>query len=70
MDNVFIERFWRTLKHGHLYLAPPMDGIALYQSCARFIERYNNKRKHSSLGYRTPAACYRVAALRYQQNNE
>ena len=62
IDNVFIERFWRTLKHGHLYLAPPMDGIALYQSCARFIERYNNKRKHSSLGYRTPAACYRVAA--------
>lgn len=62
IDNVFIERFWRTLKHGHLYLSPPVDGIALYQSCARFIERYNNKRKHSSLGYRTPAACYRAAA--------
>ena len=62
IDNVFIERFWRTLKHGHLYLSPPVDGIALYQSCARFIERYNNQRKHSSLGYRTPAACYHMAA--------
>jgi len=39
-----------TLKHGQLYLPPPVDGIALYQSCARFIERYNDKRKHSSLG--------------------
>jgi putative transposase len=62
IDNVFIERFWRTLKHDHLYLSPPVDGIALYQSCAQFIERYNNRRKHSSLGYRTPAACYRMAA--------
>ncbi len=51
-----------TLKHGHLYLSPPVDVIALYQSGARFIERYNTNRKHSSLGYRTPAACYRVAA--------
>lgn len=62
IDNVFIERFWRTLKHGYLYLSPPVDGIALHQSCARFIERYNNQRKHSSLSYRTPAACFRAVA--------
>jgi hypothetical protein len=39
-----------------------VDGIALYQGCARFIDRFNNKCEHSSLGYRTPAACYRAAA--------
>ena len=60
--NVFIERFWRTLKHNHLYLAPPVDGLALYASCKRFVDRYNNRRLHSSLAYRTPAACYRIAA--------
>jgi len=62
IDNVFIERFWRTLKHEHLYLAPPVDGLALYASCKAFVDRYNNRRKHSSLGYRTPADCYRLAA--------
>jgi|688.fasta_scaffold408694_2 putative transposase len=62
IDNVFIERFWRTLKHDHLYLAPPTDGLALYQSCERFVDRYNHRRLHSSLDYRTPAACYHMAA--------
>jgi putative transposase len=62
IDNVFIERFWRTLKHDHLYLVPPTDGLALYQSCERFVDRYNHRRLHSSLDYRTPAACYHMAA--------
>jgi putative transposase len=62
IDNVFFERFWRTLKHDHLYLAPPTDGLALYQSCERFVDRYNNLRLHSSLDHRTPAACYHMAA--------
>ncbi|MBK8947569.1 MAG: transposase [Flavobacteriales bacterium] len=51
----------------HAQARSPVPGSAhgwyrTLPSCARFIERYNNKRKHSSLGYRTPAACYRVAA--------
>ena len=29
-------RFWRMLKDGHLYLSPPVVGVALYQSCERF----------------------------------
>ena len=62
IDNVFIERFWRTLKHNHLYLAPPTDGMALYASCRRFVDRYNNRRPHSSLNYRTPTAYYLMAA--------
>lgn len=62
IDNVFIERFWRTLKHEHLYLNPPSDGIELYAACKQFIHFYNEERKHSSIGKLTPGACFRVAA--------
>ena len=62
IDNVFIERFWRTLKHEHLYLNPPADGGQLYTACKQFVHFYNEKRKHSSIGKLTPAACYRMAA--------
>jgi len=60
IDNVFIERFWRTLKHEHLYLAPPTDGVELYTACKRFVHFYNEKRKHSSIGKVTPAVRYRM----------
>lgn len=62
IDNVFIERFWRTLKHEHLYLNPPTDGAELYTTCKRFVHFYNEKRKHSSIGKVTPAVRYRMAA--------
>ena len=62
IDNVFIERFWRTLKHEHLYLNPPTDGTELYTTCKHFVHFYNEKRKHSSIGKVTPAVCYRTAA--------
>jgi putative transposase len=62
IDNVFIERFWRTLKHEHLYLNPPADGGELYTTCKHFVHFYNEKRKHSSIGKITPAAAYRMAA--------
>jgi len=62
IDNVFIERFWCTLKHNHLYLSPPVDGVDLYASCKRFIHRYNERRKHSSIGNVPPAVRYRMAA--------
>lgn len=37
IDKVFIERFWRTLKHEHIYLNPPQDGVDLCRACAQFI---------------------------------
>jgi putative transposase len=62
IDNVFIERFWRTLKHDHLYLNPPTDGGQLFTTCKHFVHFYNEKRKHSSIGKVTPAVRYRMAA--------
>lgn len=62
IDNVFIERFWRTLKHEHLYLNPPSEGVELYRTCKQFVHFYNEKCKHSSIGKVTPAVRYRMAA--------
>ena len=57
IDNVWIERFFRTLKHEHVYLQPSNDGQDLHRSIKTFVHYYNNQRKHSSLQYRTPALC-------------
>jgi putative transposase len=62
IDNVFIERFWRTLKHEMIYLCPTDDPVKLYGLIKDFINYYNNERIHSSLAYRTPGAVYRQAA--------
>lgn len=60
IDNVWIERFFRTIKHEHLYLNPSEDGGALYKSVRKFVNYYNHSRKHSSLDYKTPASLYFV----------
>jgi putative transposase len=62
LDNIFIERFWRTIKHDKIYLYPPMDGKELYRICQQFIKYYNNERLHESHGYKAPAEIYHQAA--------
>jgi putative transposase len=62
IDNVFIERFWRTLKHERIYLFCPRDGHEADCICAEFIEYYNTKRDHSSLGNIPLLKYYRQAA--------
>lgn len=58
LDNVYIERFWWSLKHEDIYIHAYLDGKALYKGIASYIDYYNNKRPHQSLGYLTPAAVY------------
>jgi len=55
IDNVFIERFWRTLKYEHIYLNPGSDGIETYQGIKNYINYYNNQRRHSTIGKVPPA---------------
>lgn len=62
IDNVFIERFWRTIKYDKLYLTELHTGRDVEQSCDEFIRYYNDRRGHSSLDKRTPASIYRMAA--------
>jgi putative transposase len=54
-ENAQAESFFRTLKHEEIYLNDYEDGREAKQAVGRFIERvYNEKRLHSSLGYRPP----------------
>jgi putative transposase len=58
IDNVFIERFWRTIKYDKLYLCKPENGRELHQACAEFIAYYNHRRDHSSIGDQPPVKAY------------
>ncbi|GAB4002870.1 hypothetical protein GCM10028807_62280 [Spirosoma daeguense] len=58
LDNIFIERFWRTLKYEHLYLKAYQDGRSLHQGLSASFRFYNQERKHQSLGYQTPSEWY------------
>lgn len=55
LDNVFIERFWRSLKQEKIYRYD-LETVREAKAAIRdYIEFYNNKRPHQSLGYQTPA---------------
>ena len=59
LDNIFIERLWRTVKYEHVYLNPALDGVELYRGLEEYFGFfYNCSRHHQSLGYRTPEQVY------------
>jgi putative transposase len=58
MDNVFIERLWRSLKHEDIYLKGYADIGELEVGVEEWMERYNTWRPHQSLGNKTPALVY------------
>jgi putative transposase len=62
IDNVYIERFWRTIKYDKLYLLELKTGHDVWQACEEFIGYYNYRRGHSSLDDKTPEYVYRSAA--------
>lgn len=58
LDNIFIERLWRTVKYELIYLHEFKNGVELYKSLQSYFEFYNNERPHQSLDYKTPAEVY------------
>ncbi len=58
LDNIFIERFWRTLKYEYIYLTAFENGLEPEKGLNGFVQFYNYGRKHQSLGYLTPANVY------------
>lgn len=54
LDNIFIERFWRTIKYEHIYLKEYKDGKSLFDGLLEYIQFYNYERKHQALLYLTP----------------
>ena len=58
LDNIFVERLWRTVKYEHLYVHAYPDVLALHPGLTKYFQRYNYQRKHQSLDYQTPAQWY------------
>ena len=58
MDNIFIERLWRSLKYEAIYLHELSDGFAAERVIGEWIDFYNTERPHSSLDGQTPAEAY------------
>jgi len=58
IDNVFIERLWRSLKYEYVYLNAPETGKELYYGLYDYFNFYNNERPHQSLGYQVPSAVH------------
>ena len=58
IDNVFIERLWRSIKYEDIYTQDYCDGAELSAGVKRYFLFYNTERLHSSLGYRPPAEVY------------
>jgi putative transposase len=59
MDNVFIERLWRSLKYEDIYLKGYADGHEAKAGIAAWVAFYNGRRPHMALGHRTPMVVWR-----------
>lgn len=62
LDNIYIERFWKTLKWEYVYLNPAEDGKELQKGLKEYLYYYNNQRTHQSLNHYTPYSWYENAA--------
>ncbi|MFI3293658.1 MAG: IS3 family transposase, partial [Rikenellaceae bacterium] len=62
LDNIFIERLWRSVKYEYIYLSKPSTGRELYDGLEAYFANYNSVRLHQSLGHKTPKAVYMAAA--------
>ena len=60
LDNIFIERLWRSLKHEDIYLKHYADGREARAGIASWIAFYNSRRPHQALGYKTPMSVWRL----------
>ena len=58
MDNIFIERLWRSLKYEAVYLYELSDGFRAQKVISRRVAFYNSRRPHSALGGATPVEAY------------
>ncbi len=62
IDNIFIERLWRTVKQDYIYLSPEDNGKDLYKGLKKFFAQYNFVKKHQGIDRVTPFFRYQDAA--------
>lgn len=58
LDNLFVERLWRTVKYEYVYLQEIPTVQEAWSGLREFFDFYNHGRMHQSLDYRTPAQVY------------
>lgn len=61
LDNIFVERLWRSVKYEDIYLKQYDTVPALFWGLDAYFAFYNHQRPHQGLGYQTPAFVYRGA---------
>jgi putative transposase len=62
IDNIFIERLWKSVKYECVYLNIFEDGVQLYEGIQNYFNFYNKERLHQSLNYETPESHFKKAA--------
>ena len=67
LDNIFVERLWRSVKYEEVYLSDYEDMGAAKEGLVLYFRFYNEERIHQSLGYATPAAVYYGDGLKKRQ---
>jgi len=70
LDDVFIERFWWTLKYEDVYPKDYNDGHALYRGLDAYFRYYNCERKHSALDKQTPAEVFMRGSVKKETHKE
>jgi putative transposase len=68
LDNIFIERLWRSLKYEEVYIKAYGSVTEARQGIGAWLGFYNEKRPHQALGYRTPRVVHDGAACAYVDN--
>lgn len=58
LDNIFVERLWRSLKYEDVYLKEYTEVVELMHGINSWFVFYNTERPHQALGYRTPEAAH------------
>jgi putative transposase len=64
IDNIFVERLWRSLKYEEVYLHPYDSLVEARDGIGRYFRFFNDERPHMALGYQTPAAFYDTTRTR------
>ena len=61
-DNIWIERFWKTIKYKYIYLLPEDNSIELYKGVLRFIDNYNYHRRNQGINRQVLSKLYNQPA--------
>lgn len=64
LNNVFVERLWRSVKYEEVYLKAYTGVQVAKRSLGRYFEFYNSERRHQALDRRTPDSVYYINAVR------